>query len=311
MKKLIFVLAIFIAAPTFAALDVSLVDNGDDTISVVYTGADANAASTMPRAFALQITIDSPALLTGPPTDFFEGECNTPLDERGYGIYPARITIDTEGDVTDWGNPLADQSDPGHGDNLPGRDIVLEFASLYLDPNVPPAGGVLCTLGVNCNGATGTVNIHMVDEDTYRGGLVYEDGSQGDVDDTLPYSCGVLCRDMFTPTEQALYDRYDAQGNEPLAWCWQYQCHGDADNATESVLFVGDLRIYNNDMTILATNWSGTPEGGANPCADFDHAEESVLFVGNLSVYNNDLTTLATNWKAMDAGLSDCPSYLP
>ena len=308
MKKLIFVLAIFIAAPTFAALDVSLVDNGNDTISVVYTGADANAASTMPRAFALQITIDSPALLTGPPTDFYVGECNTPLDERGYGIYPARITIDTEGDVTDWGNPLADQGDPGAGTTMPSRDVVLEFASLYLDPNVPPAGGVLCTLGVNCNGATGSVNIHMVDEDTYRGGLVYEDGSQGDVDDTLVYSCGEVCRDKFTPTEQALYDRYLT---EPLCWCSQYQCRGDVDGATENLFIVGDLRVYNADLTLLINNWSGTPEGGANPCADIDHAEENLFIVGDLAVYNADLTLLINNWAAMDAGLTDCPSYIP
>jgi hypothetical protein len=122
---------------------------------------------------------------------------------------------------------------------------------------------------------------------------------------------GGTCRDNFTGDTLALYDRYTTAGNEPLAWCWQYQCHGDADNSTEDLLFVGALRIYNADMTMVINNWRGTPENGADPAADIDHAEESLLFVGNLSVYNADMTAVINNWRAVDGDLTDCPSYLP
>jgi hypothetical protein len=55
---------------------------------------------------------------------------------------------------------------------------VLEFGSLYLgDTNAPAMSGTLCTLTVNCNGSTSAFNVTATEEDTYRGGVVLEDGT--------------------------------------------------------------------------------------------------------------------------------------
>jgi hypothetical protein len=216
MKKLIFVLAIFIVAPAFAELAVTLDYNQPNgTVTINYTGADANAQSTMPRAFALDITIDSPGTITdvsGYKNDWVhdangedeEGESNSLY--RGFGIYPARISWwmkpgDDSCDVNSWGTPLADDTnDPGAGDGLGNSHIVLELASLYYDKvNAPPSNGTLCVLDVACNDGE-DLNLHMTDEDTYRGGLVFENGDLGDIDVNIIVCPGAGCAEPNQPT---------------------------------------------------------------------------------------------------------------
>ena len=204
MKKLIFVLAIFIAAPAFAALDVSLVDNLNNTVSVVYTGADPCVPAEMPRAFALEITIDDPGYFTdvsGYKNDVVHsangvdetGESNSLYP--GFGIYPARIIWDEvqpeeeDRDVNNWGTPIANPNDPRPGNPMPDSNyVVLEFGSLYytrwpgaVESNAPLASDTLCVLHVNYGGGT-NLNVHMTDEDTFRGGLVFENGDLGVID---------------------------------------------------------------------------------------------------------------------------------
>ena len=129
------------------------------------------------------------------------GESNRP-SHKGYGIYPARINIDTAGVVQNWGTPLADSNvsspaDPGAGVGLPSNHMVLEFASLYYDDgihdtNAPGVTGTLCKFTVN-PGAVSNPPIIMKDEITYRGGVVLENGTQDltAADKTLVYTTAV------------------------------------------------------------------------------------------------------------------------
>jgi len=329
MKKIIFILAIcFVAAPAFAEVDVYL-DYNDvaKTVSVKYTGATPTVKSGMPRAFALDLTIDSPGTFTdirGYKNDWVHDACGP--DEigesnslyPGYGIYPARIAIDSTGDVNRWGTPLADDiNDPGAGDGLDSQHIVLEFGSLYYgDVNAPLSAGTLCVLDIgNCGDAPSTgYDVTMTDEDDFRGGLVFEDGSPGVVEANVAVCVSEgpppTCRDMFTTEEQALYDKYVTAGKDPTCWCNQYQCRGDADNAEQDVFIVGTMRIYQNDLNILIPSWKKKPETGADPRADFDHAEQDVFIVGTMSIYQNDLNILIPNWKATTESLDECPSYI-
>jgi len=187
MKKLILVLAIaLIASPAFA-LNVYLSRVGDsNVIDVNYSGADAD---NLPRAFALDIAIMSGNAKFYDVTNYQQGESNS--TNPRYGIYPARIIINTDGDeVNEWGGPLADPCDAGAG-ALGTNRVVLEFASLYTgDGNAPATSGKLCSLIVQLNGQTTSFDVNMVDEDTYRGGLVFEDGTQGEVDANIIYSMG-------------------------------------------------------------------------------------------------------------------------
>jgi hypothetical protein len=180
MKKLILVLAIaLIASPALAVLDVNIVKVGS-TIEVYYTGA---SSANLPRAFALDLQINGTGTFDSFVTNSYKvGESNTV--SKGYGIYPARIVIDTAGTVTNNGNPLAASGDPGtSGTGFGTNHIILEFGLLYYgDTNKPATSGTLCVL----NFTPGTASaITMVDEDTYRGGLVFVDGSLGNVNVTL------------------------------------------------------------------------------------------------------------------------------
>lgn len=175
MKKLILVLAIaLMACPAWAVLTVDLVEVDSDTVAVHYSGADT---ANLPRAFALKLTIDGTGEFTAvTATKTGESTASAP----GFGIFPARIQISTAGAVTDYGNPLAAADSVGTTDQvLPSKEIVLEFGSLYYgDANAPATEGTLCTIDFTKGSATA---IAMEDELTYRGGLVFEDGTQGDV----------------------------------------------------------------------------------------------------------------------------------
>ena len=313
MKKIIFVLAIFIAAPAFA-LDVSLVDNEDGTVSIMYSGADANATSTMPRAFALEITIDSPGTITDVlnyKNDIAHD--NNGVDETGesnsvypgFGIYPAQITwFPPSGgdprDVNEWGSPLANQSDPGHGDTLPGANIVLEFGSLYYgDSNEPRAEGKLCDLVLSCN--TGeNLNIVMVDEDAYRGGLVFEDGTQGDIDSNT-----IVC-DVVDECLNSAATEYTKWGNygKPDCWCYQKNCRGDADGLKTFL-----KPVMNPDLTIFKAAFNKTAAYvqtlvvGSTPgiCADFDRADTFLK-----PVMNPDLTIFKAYFNLADGLVPVC-----
>jgi hypothetical protein len=62
---------------------------------------------------------------------------------------------------------------------------VLEFGSLYFgDVNKPATSGTLCTLSIIQNTASGSSTVTLEDEDVYRGGLVYEDGTTGNTSDS-------------------------------------------------------------------------------------------------------------------------------
>jgi hypothetical protein len=309
MKRLVILLAVLFAAPAFA-LTIEMVESVPGVVTVQYSGADSG---NPPRAFALDFTIDSPGTITLTPGSYKTDGENVAGDPQAYGIYPARIVINESGDPCDYGSPLADDiNDPGAGNGDGSGHVVLEFGSLYVgDGNKPGTSGTLCTLTIACNSGE-NLNLRMVDEETYRGGILLEDGTAVDVDQTIVV-CGAVvetCRDKFTPTEQALWDRYVAAGKDPNSWCWQFQCRGDGDNAEEYLLFTGWLRIYNNDMNVLGASWGLTPETGADPVADYDHAEEYLLFTGWLSVYNNDMNVLGASWADTTGELTDCPSYI-
>jgi hypothetical protein len=172
------VLAILLATPVFGALSISLVQHtvGDtNLIDLNYAGADP---CNLPRAFGLNVEVNTPVLITAVSGYKTDGESTAA--SKGFGIFPAKIVIEANGNVLSWGTPLADEvNDPGAaGTGLGTSKVVLEFGSLYFgDTNAPATSGTLCTLKVACNGSTSAFNVTATEEDTYRGGIVYEDGT--------------------------------------------------------------------------------------------------------------------------------------
>jgi hypothetical protein len=183
MRKHILILTIaLIASPAFGVLDVNIGQTtGSTTITVRYTG-NGTTPATRVRSFALDLLFQTGGTFTGFVPGSYKTDGESTAASRGYGIYPAKISIDSAaGTVSSYGDPLADSGDPGSGGTSAGfgtNHIVLEFGSLYYgDANAPAASGTLCSLTVNPGGLSNPV-IAMVDELTYRGGIVYEDGSQ-------------------------------------------------------------------------------------------------------------------------------------
>jgi hypothetical protein len=193
MKKLILVLAIALIASPAMALNVYLEkQSGVNVVDVKYS--DASTAN-LPRAFALKLTI------TGGTFDTISGykTGESTAAAPGFGIFPARIQISSTGTVSDYGTPLAAEGAVGTTDQtLPSSSIVLEFGSLYDGAaNAPLTAGTLCSIAYTKGTAT---QITLVDETTYRGGIVLEDGTQLTANNTLTLPSDLGPATNGTPT---------------------------------------------------------------------------------------------------------------
>lgn len=314
MRKLFILLAVLIATPVFA-LSIDMNDLGGGVVAIQYS--DANALN-LPRAFALEFTVDSPlATITLNSGSYKNDGVTEAGDPCGFGIYPARIVIDGNGNPVSYGSPLADPCDPGSGNGDGSDDVVLEFGSLYYkDANAPATSGTLCTLTIDCSAATTDVNLTMVDEAVYRGGVLLEDGTPVAVDQTI-LICEVIATECFpgSPGDPA-YDEWAAVG-KPGCWCVENdpdanprQCHGDADGISEGK---GNYWTSFNDLAVLKAGWNqnyaaiaGLTAGDpATPliCADFDHVAEGK---GSYRVSFNDLAILKANWNQANLPDPNC-----
>jgi hypothetical protein len=108
------------------------------------------------------------------------------------------------------------------------------------------------------------------------------------------------------PSEYSTYNdflAYKAVGKDPNCWCAPYQCDGDADGSTETIL---KYRIYGRDLGLIVENWKRTIDDPLlDPCADIDHKAETVL---KFRVYGKDLAIVVSNWRRKDADLAgNCP----
>ena len=179
LKKVLCLLVIFLSASfSFGTVIISCQDLGNHIVQLSY---DASSESSLVRAFALNIyASDGVFLAIG---NYHTGESTA--SNPGYGIYPATINIGPDGTVIDFGDPLADPMDPGSSGGIGTNGITLEFGSGYYDDeNAPLASGVLCTFTVSED-----CTISLAEEDTYRGGVVLEDGTQVQA---VCYGCEVI-----------------------------------------------------------------------------------------------------------------------
>ncbi|MCE5339699.1 MAG: hypothetical protein LLF92_01050 [Planctomycetaceae bacterium] len=293
MKKLILVLAILlVASPVWAVLDVNIVKVDSDTVAITYTGADVN----LPRAFALTVTINGTGTFTATSLNNFKTGEST-ASSRGFGIYPASITIDSAGVVSNYGTPLADPCSVGTTDQiLPSQSIVLEFGSLYYgDVNAPAASGTLCTLDFTKGTAT---QITLGTEAVYRGGIVLENGDQ--TTDTFTYVIPVDECLSSSATEYAKWVEY----GKPACWCFRKNCRGDADGqktflkpvmSSDLTIFKGAYNKSKADVKALVV--SGMP----GICADFDRADTFLK-----PVMSSDLTIFKAYYNDADNTVPEC-----
>ena len=297
MRKLFILLAVLIATPAFA-LTVTLVDNGNGTVNVNYAAVgDAN----QPRAFALTVSVSGGAVIDGVTPAKIGESIST---SKGFGIFPGTINInDVNGHVNSYGTPVAPDGDPGAGGTGIGTSsVVLELGSLYVGAtNAPATSGTLCTISIDCNGATG-VNVTAVEEDQYRGGVVLEDSSSASVTISLVTVCPapVDCLKNVNPSSPTAEWLAWVDFGKPNCWCYKRQCRGDADGIKSGPYWVAasDLNLfklaYNKSDTILKTITNGI-------CADFDHIKS-----GPYRVAASDLNIMKTYYNKAETIVKCC-----
>lgn len=185
-----------IAAPAMAEVLVTADVNNDDlTVTLSY---DVTSMSpNLPRAFALDIVVDSGAVIT----DVTEINPN-------FNIYPGSIVINpVTGIVENYGSAVCDPCEyDGTLGGLDTNGVTIEMGSLETTPG---STGVICKITVDaaCCG--------IVTENVIRGGAVMEDPDL-DSDANLPGFCfgcacmGDVSSDYFgTPGEDGLVNLGD------------------------------------------------------------------------------------------------------
>lgn len=298
MKKLIMLLVVLAATPVFA-LTVSMNDLGGGVIAIEYSGGDP---CNLPRAFALDFTIDGPGVITLTPGSFkADGESTS--TSRGFGIFPASIDInDVDGTVNSYGTPQADDADPGADPSA--QHMVIELGSLYYgDVNAPATSGTLCTLTIDCNGGQ-DLNLTMIDELTYRGGVLTEDGAAVEVDDSIVVCAGV--QEKCMKDTAAGYDNWLA-AQEPDCWCYEYQPLGDLDGLEQGIGIVAK-RVGSVDLGLFAPVYGKKRAQlvGDEICADLDHLDQGIGIVAK-AVGSVDLAIIAGNYGKKTAQLDSSP----
>ncbi|MHC4158273.1 MAG: PASTA domain-containing protein [Planctomycetota bacterium] len=185
MKKIaVFVAILALVTPSMAAVTITTTTNSADcTITIGYT-TDANLSG-----FALDCNVSDGNTIDA-ITDFHVGESNS--SGTGFGIFPGSIDVNSvSGQVDDFGNPVAPNSDPGALAGLGNSGVTIELGALYEDGNQPASAGTLCTLEVS--GAC----LMKIALNTTRGGIVKEDSNDATVAN-LPLNVAVPCVSLCT-----------------------------------------------------------------------------------------------------------------
>ncbi len=263
MKKILLALAILlIANPAWAGLTIEAAQVDDsNTVRITYDMDDTDP--NLPRAFALEISLDNDANI-GPVT----------YVNPDFHVYPGSIVI-TGGVVTDQGTPVA-ESDVS--------SMIVEMGSLYAaeDPchTSPPAeNGILLDFKVDNDT---DCNVSLV-ANAIRGGVVMEDTTQ---EFSPSYFDLIGCKVEFGgcfPSGHPDYAEWQLVG-EPDSWCIPRQCHGDATGEKEQMgkpyYWVSDV-----DLGVLIQGYGQSyPEPATHAdtityswiAADFTHAAEQM-----------------------------------
>ena len=252
MKKILFVfVALLFAAPAWADVNITAaVDTGNACRVII--SFDATGEPNLVRAFALNIQSNDANIV------------DVELLSADYVIHPGTIVIDTQGEVTDYGSPVAPESDLP-SDTLAGlgsTGVTIEMASLYApvgpgSPNAPAPSGQLIAVTVadDCT-LTITANVSRAGST----GVVMESPDEV-VTVNLPAPIVVTgC-------------------GGPVCWTFAGQPCGDTD---------GSGAVNFADLVKLKASWlKSAPDPLYNPCADFTR-DGSVNFA--------DLVKLKAYW---------------
>lgn len=240
--------ALLLVVPANAVV-VTCVSEGDNVVRIDYNAGDEQV---LPVAFALDLTVDGGATITS-VYDYKVGDSTAA--SRGFGIFPATMSIDAEGQVSDWGRPDMNPSQSSHV--LPGvgtAGVTIGMASRYSGrENAPSVSGTLCRLRVDPHDAA-TVNVRVA-RNVFGGGVVLEDA-------TSAQFTGVGCTLSSAPSPppppapaSITYPTASSTGSYTVSWttsigATSYQLERSAnDGATWTPVYSGAANSYAETVT--------------------------------------------------------------
>jgi hypothetical protein len=238
---------LYMAHTLWADVDIFATYMGDGVVVISF---DARSEPNLVRAFALDIRLANDANIV-----------DVSLLNADYIIFPGSIQIDAEGNITDYGSPVAPYSDLPGG-TLPGLDsngVTIELASLYApvgpgSPNAPDPCGPLVTLTVDKNTClTITANIARAGSS----GVVMESPDEA-VTVNLP---PVLC--PIGPKIDCMKETCP-EYSDWVAW----HCRGDYDGCRFGPFWV---QVLDLEYLKAAFNKLDNQLPPAGICCDFDH----------------------------------------
>lgn len=288
MKKMLFVLvALLIAAPAMADVNLSLTEVSNDGNEAVIAISYTTTAGEAIRAVAIDLSSDGDANIV---------DVNCVSDD--FTIYPGSINIAGSGEVSDDGSCLCDDSYAGTLGGLDTNGVTLEMGSLYVGAaNAPADSGVLAEITVAGYDAVDV----CVTLNAIRGGVVLEDP---DAAVTVGLDCTTVTLNPVPVTDcvkssAPFYADWQAWG-EPDCWCYAKQCRGDLNGSS----FIGkpvslaDLNLFKLAFNLGDVDLAAVANG---ICADLNHAS----FIGK-RVSLADLNTFKLYFNLAEASVPEC-----
>ncbi|MHC4617552.1 MAG: dockerin type I domain-containing protein [Planctomycetota bacterium] len=246
MKKIIISLvALLMAAPAFADVDITCAQVAADDPNVIVSFN--NTEGTPVRAFALELTVSEGNIVAV--------ECLN----AGYYVYPGSIQI-VDGEVVDWGTCV--------GDGLGTSTVIIEMGSLYEVGvgTAPPQSGDLVKITLD---ATSDCNVCTA-ENALRGGVVMEDTA---LQPTVNLGCcDVLrgwpypaCWDYLTQCHGDCDNTGDVKGSDFLALKNSWYAVYPAPEYDPCADFDRNGEVKGSDFLILKNNWYLTVPANCTP----------------------------------------------
>jgi hypothetical protein len=272
---------------------------------------DATGETNLVRAFALDIRFGNDVNImevTGISSDYY--------------IYPGTIWIDAQGNVMDFGTPMAEYSDLPSG-TLPGLDsnsITIEMASLYSpvgpgSPNAPAKSGDLVSIKLSGEFCVIVVceSCIPVGEEfcciTISGNVARAGGTgvvMEDPNEVVEVQFHNICDTPPPPPPECMktsapeYSDWQDWG-EPNCWCYARQCRGDSDGLKTGPFWVAipDLNAFRAAFNKTDLVLQGVPNG---ICSDFDHIK-----TGPFRVAIPDLNIFRLYFNKHEISVPCCP----
>jgi hypothetical protein len=308
-EKIVMILAVLVmAAPAMAAVNFVAEDAGSGQLKISYT-CDGGEE---PRGIALKVTLAG-------NNGHIESEADVISMEAAYNTYIDWANSNPAGYAVGDGHPLADPAGAGVV-TFPASEFSICMGSLDETGNQLPGPGTCANLiTIQLHGdADDNVSV-TVDADYSRA----PDGGGGGgavgstLDTNLPLSAIDVAVTGSGPTDcvkdtAAFYQDWlgsagttHSSGNwtKPDCWCYERNCHGEADGCTE---FFGFYWVYTHDLQIMKDGYGLTDDQLDNTtiCGNFDHLWE---FFDFYAVYTLDFAEIKLYYGLTEGSIPICP----